>query len=51
MFQKLYRWGWGEAHGHVEAISLSFLKGKDKVKLFLSLTKHHAMKVYWGVKV
>jgi hypothetical protein len=22
-----------------------------KVKLFLFLTKHHAMKVYWGVEV
>jgi hypothetical protein len=27
-----------------------FLEGK-KVKLSLCLTKHHAMKVYWGVEI
>jgi hypothetical protein len=26
-------------------------KGKGKVKLSLCLTKHHAMKTYWGVEV
>jgi hypothetical protein len=26
-------------------------EGKDKVKLSLYLTKHHAMKTYWGVEV
>jgi hypothetical protein len=29
----------------------SFKRTKVKVKLFLYLTKHHAMKAYWGVEV
>jgi hypothetical protein len=28
--------------------TLPLLKGKSKVKLSLCLTKHHAMKAYWG---
>jgi hypothetical protein len=27
------------------------IKVKVKLKLSLSLTKHHAMKVYWGAEV
>jgi hypothetical protein len=41
-------------HGIVFHKVLAFqniLKAKVKVKLSLCLTKHHAMKTYWGVEV
>jgi hypothetical protein len=38
-----------EKQGTVEFVTA--VQSKGKVKLSLYLTKHHAMKAYWGVEV
>jgi hypothetical protein len=35
----------------VYTVSVSYSGTKTKVNLSLCLTKHHAMKAYWGVEV
>jgi hypothetical protein len=35
----------------LQILNVSRVKCKVKVKLSLCLTKHHAMKAYWGVEI
>jgi len=35
----------------MKSVNIYGLKGESKDKVSLCLTKHHAMKTYWGMKV
>jgi hypothetical protein len=48
-----WNWNWNAfvIYGIFCWLSVQYVKVKVKVKSSLCLTKHHAMKTYWGVDV